>query len=118
MLTTEWEIGRREIVADHGIVAAKHPGAAAAGLFVLREGGNAVDAAVATAAALNVVEPFMSGLGGDGYMLLYTARDRRLRALDYVAAAPTPPPPPPSPTPTRRSAARSRPSSPAPPAAG
>jgi gamma-glutamyltranspeptidase/glutathione hydrolase len=51
---------------------------------ILQSGGNAIDAAVATAAALNVAEPYMSGIGGSGYMLLYTAKDRVMRVLDYV----------------------------------
>ena len=75
---------RPVVMGRRGMVASAHPLASLAGLRMLMQGGNAVDAAVATAAALNVVEPFMSGLGGDGYLLLYTARDRRLRALDYV----------------------------------
>src|SRR5918998_153355 len=87
MLTTEWQIGRREIVADHGIVAAKHPGAAAAGLRVLREGGNAVDAAVTTAFAVGVAEPWMSGLGGGGFMTIHLATGEDA-VIDYFARAP------------------------------
>ena len=67
-----------------GAVASAHPLASVAGLRVLQAGGNAVDAAVATAAALNVAEPYMSGMGGSGYMLLYTAADRKLQVLDYI----------------------------------
>ncbi len=67
-----------------GMVTAAHPLASLAGVRTLLAGGNAIDAAVAVAAALNVVEPYMSGLGGDGYMLVHTARDGRLHALDYV----------------------------------
>ncbi len=87
MLTTEWQIGRREIVADHGTVAAKHPGAAAAGLRVLQEGGNAVDAAVTAAFAVGVAEPWMSGLGGGGFMTIHLATGEDV-VVDYFARAP------------------------------
>src|SRR3989442_15426176 len=78
---------RPPVVAPNGVVAAAHPLAAAAGLRMLLAGGNAVDAAVATAAALNVVEPYMSGIGGDGYMMVSLADGTR-RGLDYVGPAP------------------------------
>ncbi|HEX5500994.1 MAG TPA: gamma-glutamyltransferase [Thermomicrobiales bacterium] len=79
---------RPVVMGTRGMVSSAHPLASLAGLRVLVQGGNAVDAAVATAAALDVCEPYMSGLGGAGYLLLYTAADRRLRALDYVPPAP------------------------------
>jgi gamma-glutamyltranspeptidase/glutathione hydrolase len=75
---------RPVIMGRRGMVASAHPLASGAGLRILQQGGNAVDAAVATAAALNVVEPYMSGIAGDGYMLIYTAKDRQLRVLDYM----------------------------------
>ncbi|MCA9860675.1 MAG: gamma-glutamyltransferase, partial [Thermomicrobiales bacterium] len=80
-------------MGTRGAVASAHPLASLAGMEILKSGGNVIDAAVATAAALNVVEPYMSGIAGDGYMLIYTAKDRQLRVLDYMgpaAAAATP----------------------------
>ena len=79
---------RPRISSRRGMVAAAHPLAAAAGARILAAGGNAFDAAVATAAALNVAEPFMSGLAGAGMATVWSARERRVRALDFVPAAP------------------------------
>jgi gamma-glutamyltranspeptidase/glutathione hydrolase len=72
-----------------GVVTAAHGLAATAGLRLLLEGGNAVDAAVAVGAALSVVEPYMSGLGGGGgFMLIYDAATRSISALDYIGRTP------------------------------
>jgi gamma-glutamyltranspeptidase/glutathione hydrolase len=70
------------------MVAAAHPLAAQAGARLLAAGGNAFDAAAATAAALNVVEPFMSGLGGMGLATMWIAAERRVRVLDFVPRIP------------------------------
>ena len=81
--------GKRPTIASrHGMVAAAHPLAAAAGARVLGNGGNAFDAAAATAAALNVVEPYMSGLAGQGLATCYIASERRVRSLNFMSRIP------------------------------
>src|SRR6516225_5062767 len=82
--------GKRPTVASlNGIVAAAHPLAALAGVRLLAQGGNAFDAAAATAAALNVVEPYMSGLAGMGTATCRIASERRISVLDYVTLVPS-----------------------------
>ncbi len=82
--------GNRPIVSSRqGMVAAGHPLAAFAGARMIREGGNAFDAIVATAGALNVVEPFMSGLAGLGMTTFFSAREKRVRTLDFITPVPT-----------------------------
>lgn len=78
---------RSTVYANEGIVATSQPLAAEAGLELLREGGNAFDAAVATAAALNVVEPTSTGLGGDAFALYRTA-DGEVGAMRACGGAP------------------------------
>src|SRR5687768_12269672 len=75
-------------VAQTGMVSTAHPLATEAGLSVLAAGGNAFDAAVAIAAALNVVEPMMSGIGGYGTILVYDAKTRRTRFLNSSGRIP------------------------------
>ena len=74
--------------APHGLVTAEHPLGAEAGARILRAGGNAVDAAVAAAFAMTVVEPFMSTVGGSGTMLVHLARRGTTVALDFNGCAP------------------------------
>src|SRR5205085_8810350 len=86
---TEDMHGKRPTVTSlHGVVAAAHPLAAQAGAKMLASGGNAFDAAAATAAALNVVEPFMSGLAGMGLATCWIAAEKRVRVLDFVPRVP------------------------------
>jgi gamma-glutamyltranspeptidase / glutathione hydrolase len=73
--------------ASGGMVAAQHGEAAAVGAEILRGGGNAVDAAIATSLALAVLEPWMSGLGGGGFLVLAKA-DGRTEVLDFGMKAP------------------------------
>lgn len=82
------EADARAALATGGMVSSAHPLATAVGVAVLEEGGNAFDAAVAVAAALNVVEPMMSGVGGYGTILVYDARRRRARFLNASGRIP------------------------------
>lgn len=75
-------------VGRSGMVVAGHPLASLAGVMALQRGGNAVDAAIAVAAALNVVEPQMSGIGGDGYLMIYHRGRGSVEVVNATGAAP------------------------------
>ena len=75
-------------MSAHGMVASPSPMAAQAGLDILRQGGNAFDAAVATVAVAFITDSGAPGLGGDGYAVIYDAKKKQVRALDFIGAAP------------------------------
>lgn len=87
-MANDTRIRRSEVVTCNGVVASGHPLAAAAGLRVLMAGGNAIDAAVAIAGVLGVVQPMMSGFGGDTFLLLWHAGDSRVYAVNGSGIAP------------------------------
>jgi gamma-glutamyltranspeptidase/glutathione hydrolase len=79
---------RSVVFARNGIIATSQPLASAAGLAVLQQGGNAIDAAVTAAAVLSVVEPTMNGVGGDLFALVYDPKTKTVRALNASGRAP------------------------------
>src|SRR5436309_12942597 len=83
--TTSW---RPTVVAQHGMVAAGHPLAAEAGMRILKAGGNAVDAAMATWAVQGEVEPGMTGLGADMFVLVYLAKTGEVKFINATGFAP------------------------------
>lgn len=76
----------RRVVAEHGAVSSASPYASDAGVEILRAGGNAIDAAVATAFAIGVAEPQMSGIGGSGAMTIWLQDEGRAEFIDFYAA--------------------------------
>lgn len=83
-----WQLHKPAVASAGGVVAAQHWQAAQAGASLLAAGGNAVDAAVATAFAVGVVEPWMSGLGGSGYMVIYNAATSHCQAINFQGVVP------------------------------
>ena len=83
-----WRPDKDEVVVEHGAVATAHPIAAQAGVDILKSGGNAVDAAVATGFCLNVIEPWNSSIAGHGQMIVHMASEGRSVAIDYGHRAP------------------------------
>ena len=82
------QIRKPAVFSNGGIVAAQSRRAAEVGAVVLAAGGDCVDAVIATTFALGVLEPWMSGVGGGGAMVLYRAREDRYEVIDYGMRAP------------------------------
>src|SRR5258705_4329378 len=85
-------IRKPAVTSKGGIVAAQSRRAAEVGAQVLAAGGDCVDAIVATTFALNVLEPWNSGIGGGGAMVLYRAKENRYEVIDYGMCGPPRPP--------------------------
>jgi gamma-glutamyltranspeptidase/glutathione hydrolase len=79
---------RPSVAGLNGMVASGHPLASQAGVRIMQAGGNAIDAAIAAAAAVGVVEPAMSGVGGDGFILIYDAATGRPHGVNATGPAP------------------------------
>jgi gamma-glutamyltranspeptidase/glutathione hydrolase len=85
-----WKLqSRAEVMAQHGMVTTSQPLAAQAGLRILMEGGNAIDAAVAAAAVLSVVEPSSVGIASDLFAIVYVAKENKIYVLNASGLAPT-----------------------------
>jgi gamma-glutamyltranspeptidase/glutathione hydrolase len=85
---TPYKVGRSVVMASHGMVATSHPLAAQVGLDILKKGGNAVDAAIATSAAIGLMEPMSCGVGGDLFAIVYDAKTGKLYGLNANGRAP------------------------------
>jgi gamma-glutamyltranspeptidase/glutathione hydrolase len=85
---TPYQVGRSVVMAPHGMVATSHPLAVQVGLDVLKDGGNAIDAAIAVDAALGLMEPMSCGIGGDLYALVWDAKTHKLYGLNASGRAP------------------------------
>ena len=88
VLVPDQAYSKDHIAIDEPGIASAHPMATQAGLKILEQGGNAFDAAVAVSAALSVVEPYSSGIGGGGFFLLYRSRDNFTTFVDAREVAP------------------------------
>lgn len=86
--SSRWQVSRPSLTSRDGMVAAKTPGAVDAGTAMLQRGGNAIDAAVATAFASGVAEPWMNGVGGGGFLVAWLAEEQRSVAIEYPMISP------------------------------
>jgi len=84
----DFKTGRSAVIAQHGIVATSQPLAAQVGLEILKKGGNAVDAAIATNAMMGLVEPMSCGMGGDLFVIYWDAKTQKLYGLNASGRSP------------------------------
>jgi gamma-glutamyltranspeptidase/glutathione hydrolase len=83
-----WNINKPAVHSSQGLVASQHYIASNAGAEILRNGGNAIDAAIAAGLTLGTVEPWMSGPGGGGYMTIYLAKEKTVKVVEFGMRAP------------------------------
>ena len=88
-LAESWTIRKPAVSSPRGVVVTQHALASQAGAEVLAAGGNAVDAAVAAGFAIGTVEPWMSGIGGAGYLVVYLAREQKSYAIEFGVKSPS-----------------------------
>ena len=84
----QWNLRKPAVSGSDGVVATQHYLASKVGASVLKRGGNAIDAAIASGLALGCVEPWMSGIGGGGFMTLYDAKSDRVSVVEFGMRAP------------------------------
>ena len=86
--TEQWNISKNAVHSDQGVVASQNWIASSVGADTLSKGGNAIDAAVSCAFALNIVEPWMCGLGGSGYIVIWLAKEKIAKVIDFQGTLP------------------------------
>src|SRR5262245_33816243 len=87
-ITPAGKAGRSVTIAPNGMVATSQPIAAQVGLDILKKGGNAIDAAIATNAAMGLMEPTSCGIGGDLYAIVWDAKTQKIHGLNASGRAP------------------------------
>ena len=88
MITSIASAAGKEVLAEHGMVATSHKRAVAIGVEILKRGGNAIDAAIATNAAMGVLEPMSNGAGGDLYAIVWDAKTQKMYGLNASGRSP------------------------------
>ncbi|HIG40698.1 MAG: gamma-glutamyltransferase [bacterium] len=83
-----WQVSKASISSTGGMVASQHHLASDVGAAILRQGGNAIDAAIATGLAIGTLEPWMSGIGGGGYTTIYLAKTNTIKVIEFGMRAP------------------------------